>query len=160
MLFCMWAVKTAVLGRACPARRACCSFCSTCAHMSCEVHTATCTYSACADSIQRGPRSVQAMAPLWERWARARVHQKPVPEDPAFDAPICRVRLPARHHWYCLMHLLRRKNRVNRLSGSGIEVPGPEDPELVVGLLNVEIVQRASRTACAGNCRRPVAAPV
>merc|ERR1712091_842685 len=38
------------------------------------------------------------------------------------------------------MQLLRRKNRVNRLSGSGIEVPGPEDPELVVGLLNVEIV--------------------
>ena len=70
MLFCMWAVKTAVLGRACPARRACCSFCSTCAHMSCEVHTATCTYSACADSTQRGPRSVQALAPLWERSIR------------------------------------------------------------------------------------------
>ena len=76
MLFCMWAVETAVLGRACPARRACCSFCSTCAHMSCEVHTATCTYSACADSTQRGPRSVQALAPLWERRARARVDQK------------------------------------------------------------------------------------
>ena len=123
MLFCMWAVKTAVWGRACPARRACCSFCSTCAHMSCEVHTATCTYSACADSTQRGPRSVQALAPLWERRARARVHQKPVPEDPAFDAPICCVWLtharahartqhnPNRNQFPCSGFLLRRNSQ-------------------------------------------------
>ena len=70
MLFCMWAVETAVLGRACPARRACCSFCSTCAHMSCEVHTATCTYSACADSTQRGPRRGVCSQPRGSPWHR------------------------------------------------------------------------------------------
>ena len=70
MLLCMGAVKTAVLGRACPARRACCSFCSTCAHMSCEVHTATCTYSACADSTQRGPRRGVCSQPRGSPWHR------------------------------------------------------------------------------------------
>ena len=70
MLFCMWAVKTAVLGRACPVRRACCSFCSTCTHMSCEVHTATWTYSACADSTQRGPRRGVCSQPRGSPWHR------------------------------------------------------------------------------------------
>ena len=38
------------------------------------------------------------------------------------------------------MHLLHRKNRVNRLVRTRIEVPGPQDTELVVSFFNVEIL--------------------
>ena len=110
-----------------------------------------------------GRLSVQALAPLWPRRAPARVHQKLVLEDPASDAPVCRVGLPVRHHWYRLLQLLCPQNRVNRLSGVGIEVPGPEDPKLVVGLLNVEILHalfaRHARELAAVMPRRRFEAP-